>query len=256
MTNRNTILNELLGLESILVNISPQYPYQVPDGYFEELANQVIGRIKALEVSDVTEEIKAFSPLLSQADRKTPYSVSDDYFNGLEETLMQGIRDHADYQTSKEELASISPLLNSISKKPLYAVPGGYFENLTAAKGKKQEAKVISITRRTWYRLAAAAVITGVIFTGLVVLLTQKDIDPKSNPHVWVHKKMKKVNTEEINNFVKLTDDEANLKENTAAVEKSDEVKELMKDVSDKELQQFLDETDFIDETGEDVMMN
>jgi hypothetical protein len=29
-----------------------------------------------------------------------------------------------------------------------------------------------------------------------------------------------------------------------------------MKDVSDKEIQQFLEETDFMDEPAEDVMMN
>jgi hypothetical protein len=256
MTNRNTILNELLGLESTLVTISPQNLYQAPDGYFEGLANQVINRIKAMEVSDVSEEIKALSPLLSQADRKTPYSVSDDYFSGLEEKLMQGVRNHADYQTSKEELASISPLLNSISKKPLYAVPGRYFENLTVAKEKRQDAKVISITGRKWHRLAAAAVITGIIFTGFVVLLTQKNIDPNSNPHAWVEKKMKKVDTDEINNFVKLADDEANSRETIVAADKSAEVKDLMKDVSDKEIQQFLEETDFMDEPAEDVMMN
>jgi hypothetical protein len=255
MTNRNTILNELLGLESTLVNISPQNLYQVPDGYFEGLANLVMNRIKSLEVSDVNEETEGLSPLLNQADRKTPYSVPDGYFSGLEEKLMQGIREHADYQTSKEELASISPMLSIISKKPLYSVPGGYFENLAPAKEKKQEAKVISLRSRKWHRYAAAAVFAGIIFTGIVVLLTQKNIDPNNNPHAWVEKKMKKVDTEEINNFVILADDEANSKETVVAVDKSVEVKDLMKDISDKEIQQFLDETDYEDD-AEEIMMN
>jgi len=127
MTNRNIILTELNDLGSTLANSSLQNTYTIPEGYFEELANKVLCRIKALETSDAIEELQLLSPLLIQINRETPYTVPVGYFDGLEEKLMQGIREHADYQTSGEELASLSPMLSSMSKKMPYTLPAGYF---------------------------------------------------------------------------------------------------------------------------------
>src|SRR5688572_11121789 len=150
MTTRNNILTELNDLGSTLATYSLQNSYTVPDGYFEELANQVLSRIKALETPDAVEELQLLSPLLTQINRETPYTVPVGYFDGLEEKLMQGIREHADYQTSSEELASLSPMLSSISKKTPYTLPAGYFESLVnnglKKEDKKEEVRVISIT--------------------------------------------------------------------------------------------------------------
>ena len=78
---------------------------------------------------------------------------------------MQRISEHEDYQTSEEEIESLSPLLNSLKNKNPYSVPAGYFEMLETGADKK-ETKVISITRRKWYRLAVAAVVIGVVAIG------------------------------------------------------------------------------------------
>src|SRR5688572_25513718 len=123
MTNRNIILTEMNDLGSTLANCSLQNTYTISEGYFEAHANKVLCRIKALETFDAVQELQLLSPLLIQINRETPYTVPVKYFDGLEEKLMQGMREHADYQTSGEEQPSVSPMLSSISKKIPYTLP-------------------------------------------------------------------------------------------------------------------------------------
>ncbi len=244
MTNRNTILDELHGFGSTLGNINPQNIYQVPDGYFERLANQILNRIKALEAANAKEELEILSPMLSDISKEMPLVVPAGYFESLSDKMMQAIREHADYQTSDEEIASLSPLLSKISKKSPYNVPAGYFESLNTSIGKKEETKVISITSRKWYRFAAAAAVIGIIAIGGLLFINQKPIDPNKNPQAWVEKNIeKKVSPRQVDEFVTLANGDENLKsaeENDAS--KQNEIKELMKDVSEKEIQDFLND--------------
>jgi hypothetical protein len=244
MTNRSAILNELHGLGSTLADISPQNIYEVPDDYFEGLANQVLNRIKALEASNAKEELEVLSPALNDISKEMPFVVPAGYFENLSEKMMQGIREHADYLTSDEEIASLSPLLSSISKQPPYKVPAGYFENLNTGIGKKEQPKIISIASRKWYRLAAVAVLVGFI-TISGILLFSKGVDPNKNPQAWVKKNVeKKVSRQQLDEFVILAKEDENLNDlNDNDVVKSEEIKALMKDVPEKEIQEFLNET-------------
>ena len=160
MANKD-IIQELRDLESNLANVNSQNTYSVPEGYFEGFAAQVIGLIKD------DENLASLSSL----PKESPYRVPAGYFDELEERIMQAIRNHADYQTSKEELESISPLLSSLNKRPVYSVPGGYFENFQIEAGqKKTEAKVVSLGNRKWLKYAAAVITVAVIsVTGLVI---------------------------------------------------------------------------------------
>ena len=75
-------------------------------------------------------------------------------------------------------------------------------------------------------------------------------------PYAWVKKSIKKVDKADIDAFVKLADEEFSSQDAVATSPvKSDEIKELMKDVSDKEIQDFLDATPDT-ETNEDAMVN
>ena len=257
MTDRNTILNELQGLGSTLAKINPQNLYQVPDGYFEGLANQILNRIKAMEASSATEELEILSPLLNNISREIPFTVPAGYFEELSENMMQVIREHADYQTSDEEIASLSPLLSSISKKSPYNVPDGYFENLSSRIGKNKDVKIISITKRKWYRVAVAAVFVGIIAIGGLLFTNPTPIDPAKNPQAWVKKNLKKtVSEEQLNDFVSLTKGNETNKELTDNL-KSDEIKELMKDVSEKEIQEFLNDAVALESNdATDILLN
>ena len=258
MTNRNNILKELNDLGSELSNYNPQNFYTVPDGYFDELASPVLSRIKALETSDATEELQLLSPLLTQIHREIPFTVPVGYFDGLEEKLMQGIREHADYQTSDEELASLSPMLSSISKKTPYAAPAGYFESLVnngmmKNEVKKEEAPVILITRQKWFRFAAAAVLVAFIAISGWMILFSKKVDPVKNPEAWVAKNTKKISSDEINSFINLANEEKSSADNNSA---NEEIRELMKDVPENEIQNFLNETAALDDNNEAVLLN
>ena len=242
MTNRNTILNELADLGSVLANHDTQNIYAVPAGYFEGLADQILDRIKALEANDAKDELSYLSPFLSNVSKEMPYSVPTGFFQNLSEDVLKKISEHEDHQTSKEEIETLSPLLSSLKNKNPYSTPAGYFEKIETRLEKK-EAKVISITKRRWYRLAVAAVIIGIVAISGLAIFRSKQVDPNKNPQAWIEKNVdKKVSKDKIDEFVKLAEDESI----NVASEKDDvkhaEIKELMKDIPEKEIVDFLND--------------
>ncbi|HWN87621.1 MAG TPA: hypothetical protein VNM35_01105, partial [Chitinophagaceae bacterium] len=236
------ILNELKDLESFLGNYSPQNIYIVPNGYFERLPTQILNRINALEATNTKDELKYLSPLLSNISKEMPYAVPAGFFQSLSEDVLKKISEHEDYQTSEEEIGSLSPLLSSLKNKNPYSIPAGYFEKLETGAEKK-ETKVISITRRRWYRLAVAAVVIGIVAISGLAIFRSKQVDPNKNPQAWIEKNVdKKVSKDKIDEFVKLAEDGST----NVAYEKDDvkhaEIKELMKDVPEKEIEAFLND--------------
>jgi hypothetical protein len=175
----------------------------------------------------------------------------------LEKNLIQSVLKSDDHQTAKEELETLSPFLSGLKKEMPYDVPQGYFDSLS--KGPvKQETKVISIVHRKWFRYAAAAVVTGImVLGGFLFFSSPTKIDPIEQPYAWVKKSFKKVDKADIDAFVKLADEELTTQSSVAANPvKPEEIKELMKDVSDKEIQKFLDETPDTDNSNDDAVMN
>ena len=257
MTNRNIILNELKELRSSLGSYSPQNSYTVPNGYFERLPTQILNRIKALEATDAKDELKYLSPLLSSVSKEMPYAVPAGFFQNLSEDILKNISDHEDYQTSEEEIGSLSPLLSSLKNKNPYSVPAGYFEALER-KVEKKKIKVISITSRRWYRLAVAAVVIGIVAISGLVIFRSNQVDPNKNPQAWIEKNVdKKVSKDKIDEFVKLAEDEATnvAEENHDA--KHAEIKELMKDVPEKDIEAFLNDAVALESnTDTDGLMN
>lgn len=251
---KKDIIQELSELGSSFSDIPARNMFTVPQGYFDELAVFVMNRIKALNSTNPQEELNCLSPFLNEISRELPYSVPPNYFRELPDALMEGIRSHEDYQTADEELSSLSPLLSSIGNKNPYAVPAGYFENfgkdVNLKSDSKPPVKVISIVNRKWFRFAAAAVVTGFIaMTGVLLFFTDSPIRT-SNTHEWVEKNMKKVSTDEIDSFIQAD-------EQPTATAKTTDIRELMKDVSDNDIQDFLSKTNAgNDESDADLLMN
>jgi hypothetical protein len=243
---RTDIIQELNGLGSSLTNLSGENIYSVQDGYFEGFAFQVLAAVKS-----ENDELQHISFLT----KKNPYHIPAGYFEGLAEITIKNIRAHADYQTSGEELESISPLLSSLNKAPVYSVPVGYFENFQPAVADKPAAKIVSIDSRRWFRYAAAAVVTGIIVLGSVLFFNMKSkIDPRKNPEGWVSKNLKKVSEKDINEFVKLAEEEAAIKEGAVVTVKKEDMKELMKDIPSNEIDQFLSETETYEDASETLL--
>ncbi|MBK6937188.1 MAG: hypothetical protein IPH18_10185 [Chitinophagaceae bacterium] len=254
MTRKDNILQELSELNSSLGANAGQHPYQVPAGYFDNLAENVLTKIKTQEAATAHEELMHLSPLLAGLSKEMPYSIPQGYFEQLAVPL--------NAQTAAEELSSLSPFLSGFKKENPYSVPDGYFENLSSAPYGtviKPQAKVVSITSRRWFRYAAAAVVTGLIIMAGFIIKNGK-VDPSENSYAWVKKNIKKVSTEKIDEFVTLAEEENLVNESVAATSdnKIQEIKELIKDVPENEIQSLLNDTQVLDDTDDaaEEMMN
>lgn len=231
MNNRNTIQDELNELNSGLNPDSNNNPYSVPEGYFEGLANSVLTKIKGeTPVSSSSEEIEQLSPLLASISRKSPYSVPDNYF----QSNIEGLK----ALTSEEEESLV---LSFIDKEMPYEVPTGYFANLPEQileKVSDRGAKVIPLMKKKWMRLAVAAVVVGVMaISGIAYFNGRGHSDSGS-----VNLALKKASTKELNDFINSTAVTATDKQVPATAKNTTETKKLFNDVSDKELDAFLNQ--------------
>lgn len=252
MAQEATILNELKELNSCLAEEGLQPTYTVPAGYFESFPAEVMKRIKALDAAEnPADELASLSPLLSGLSKKMPHTVPAGYF----ETLSQSLEQHIETtENAAVELETISPLLSELKYKSTYTVPHGYFENFPEAMVKKatgKGARVVGMGGRSWLRYAAAAVMIGFIAVTALLFFNKPDT-PNPTSHDLVKKMMKKVSTDEINSFV-----ESSIETPVVAqVSATTEVKNLMKDVSDKEIQDFLTDTQSTDpDNGDDDLI-
>ena len=259
MTQREIILQELNELNSTLVTASSQNIYTVPAGYFEGLISQVMNRIKAMEASNAGEELGYLSPLLSNMTKQMPYRVPQGYFDGLEERMLQSVL--KSNETAKEEIETLSPLLSGLKKEMPYSIPQGYFENLDIAstiQAAKPEAKVVSLTSRKWFRYAAAAVVFGVVVLAGIMFYSKQN-DPQHSFARYekkLDKEIKKTSDKELDDFLQYTDAGLDGTEK-ASVNPDTETKELLKDIPDSELKDFLNETSDDTEPGsENLKMN
>jgi predicted house-cleaning noncanonical NTP pyrophosphatase (MazG superfamily) len=255
MAPGNNILQELREMNSGLAGFSHESVFRVPEGYFDSLAGEILRKIKASEAANAKEELEFLSPMLSGFSKTAPYSVPAGYFQGLEKKLDEIILAGKE-QSVTEELESLSPLLSGLKNKPTYTVPEGYFHQLERPKEDVVlVAKVVSITSRKWFRYAAAAILIGVVATiGFKLIKRGETIDPSDKSLAWVKKNMKKVSTDDINEFVELA--------NTASADivktdTKDDITNLLKDVSDKEIQDFLNDTQTAEtETEDELILN
>jgi len=255
MAQNTNILQELTELKSSLARIAPGNIYTVPEGYFDGLASDILKRIKALEVSNAKEELSFLSPLLNDLSRQMPYAVPDGYFKDLEDNVLPAV-----HQSASEELESISPLLSGLNKQMPYSVPVGYFETLNTGNilnTGNQEAKVVNLfsSRKRWIKYAAAAMITGVI--GLVAFLVvgKKDIDklPIVKFEKKLNKEIQKMSDTELAEFLETTEVTMNGQENVST-NKNDEIKDLLKDIPESELKEFIEETSELE--ADPIVMN
>src|SRR5687768_6321855 len=107
MENRNTILSELQSISPTIAGIVPVTPYQVPEGYFQSLASQLLELIKESESSG----------LLANA-KENPYKVPEHYFENLPEQILLVVKSDGGSQLLKDKTGNP------------YQVPHGYFEGL------------------------------------------------------------------------------------------------------------------------------
>jgi len=257
MTPKNNIAQELRELESSLADLSAQNTYSLPEGYFEGLAKQVLNRIRAMEAATAAEELGHLSPLLSQLPKTMPYTVPAGYFEEMESTLVS-VAMYGE-QDASEELGNISPLLSGLKKEMPYSVPSGYFDSISAPVAEThQPAKVVSMGgSRKWFRYAAAAVVTGVVALLSILYISQDNNGKTEGTEVAkveknILKEIRKTSDTVLTEFVKQFDEAGLRSDETAATDTNKEIKDLLKDIPENELKQFLNETAETESTTEE----
>ncbi|MCG2614501.1 hypothetical protein LZZ85_09425 [Terrimonas sp. NA20] len=250
MPQSPTIQEELQELNSSLAPSPQPSVYTVPEGYFASLAAEILTRVKAGEADTPAAELEQLSPLLAGISKRQVYSVPEEYFSELDPSFAWSAAEDA-----KKETAQLSPLLAGLSRRSPFSLPEGYLEQpLSIPFEEKQSAPVVTLKPRKWRGLAIAASVAAVIALGISLWVKQNRSTPGTDTqsYAWVEKNMKKVSTDDISKFVDLA---APAAQDLAAGGPSDDIKGLLKNVSDKEIQDFLKDVP-VDETDDDILFN
>lgn len=230
MNSRTHIQSELKQMNSSLPFDVKMPVFDVPESYFEGFADAVLAKIKGQQAVSVTDELESITPLLAGIPRNMPYSVPDNYFNNVIQNLPQ--------LTQEED--ELPKMLAGAQKMP-YEVPSGYFEQLpqqVLGRVAPPKAKIVSLSR-SWMRYAVAAVLIGIVAVSSILYFSGGKVDPVQQTEQWLAKKLKNVSNQELEEFintVSINGTETAKREGTA----KPEVRMLLKDVSDSELDAFL----------------
>lgn len=159
------ILEELGNISPVLAGIEKINTFSVPEGYFDTLS------------IDIFKSINDQSP-------NAAFSVPEGYFANLSNEILNKIK--LSESDPAQELKDLSPMLYAIQNENVFDVPAGYFANLsdTILERVHPQAKVIDIKRNdSVWRMAVAAVVTGVIaVSSLMVFNTKNTADKNEMP--------------------------------------------------------------------------
>jgi len=238
------ILMELKEISPVVAGISSLNPYQLPAEYFETFPEQMMKRIRTVSLS-AKEELESLSPLLNSLSKQIPFDLPVNYFQDLSEQVLVGVKA---IEFVNEELENLSPLMNSLKSKSLYKVPFGYFGTLpemilNKVKNQEERGKLISIRPvRRLMKYAVAAIFVGVIAIGSWFVLNNQPgvIQPTAKVENAVHQ----ASDEEMLNFIQ--NDDAPAAEtalNTNEEMNEADMKVMLANVPDEELEQFANET-------------
>jgi len=137
----------------------------VPNGYFDNLAKNIIKKIKTQQPDTINETGDGFSVLLNDLSKKNVFEIPVNYFDSLGTDLLSKINS---IENNAAELQHIAPLLSSCNKENLGEIPAGYFNNLSATVLKKiagkRPGKVVTMAGRlSFIKYAVAALFIGAI---------------------------------------------------------------------------------------------
>lgn len=231
--------------------LSKENVFDVPAGYFEGLSAAVMSRIKATEAGNSAHELQQLSPLLSSLQKVQPYSLPAGYFEELGGNVVAGVQA---IEFVNEELENLSPLMSQLKPINVYSVPANYFDELPVAvlNKVKQPAKVVSISfTRKVMRLTVAACVAGIIgVAGWFYVANNNTTVQNTNDVVAAELQetekaiLNTASDEAIENFIEGNTtpvaDESALAAADITVENTED---LFADVSDEQLQQYLEET-------------
>jgi hypothetical protein len=171
----------------------------------------------------------------------TPFSVPEGYFENLAGSILSNTRNGDRKNEVQEELSAIAPLLNTIHKGNTFSVPHDYFEKFSVpVKPERKESKIISLSSniRKWVTYSAAASVLFIIATTsyLYVTIHSKNIEK----HLPIEQRIAELNEQEILNYLKDNDGITSGNFIPAAAE-DPEIQHMLQRVSDEEIENYLD---------------
>jgi hypothetical protein len=233
-----------------MVNITKENVYQAPAGYFDNLAGNILNRVKAEEADAHLEEPDLSSTLWQQLGKKNPFTVPEGYFDDFSDNIVAGAKA---IEFVNEELENLSPLMISLKTKQVYEVPAGYFDGNAEAILKKLNepaaAKVISIGfGKKIMRYAAAAVVAGlVVVSGYFITKTPDQIAATGRKQTALDSLggVAKLSDQDLENFLNINT--ASVADTSTIITTDEEItekdsKDLLANITDEELQHYAEQ--------------
>ena len=192
----------------------------------------------------ILKELSAISQTVANLPDRPVFTVPENYFSSFPEMMMARIREDA-----KEEISLISPLLGRMDKKTPFKVPEGYFEDLEKQllKPALQElpsapAPVIHMFRKKQiWKMSVAAAVAGLIGISAWFYFSQ-DKSMISLEQVNVKAELPKVSDQDMADYLQLVPDLPNPETLPVAGLDNLDIEDMLKNVQDGELQQFISE--------------
>jgi len=152
MKRKNKISDELKDISPLLASMEKTNIFSAPENYFDNLAEKIT--------------VYSFLNQDNKAQAENINHLPPGYFDTLSDQIFSKIKSQ-ESEESTDEFEKDFPALYSLKNKNVFSVPPDYFENLSekiVSKTQRPATKIISITKaKSWWRIAAAAVITSAI---------------------------------------------------------------------------------------------
>lgn len=231
MWKKDDIRSELKGISPALEAISNDNVYRVPPFYFDHLTEVVLKKIKDADQTS----------LEGLTSKEMPFQVPPQYFEGLAGSILAKIKTSSLAGNEvQQELMEIAPTLVTISRVTPYTVPAGYFEQLQPV-ATNQTARVVKLTPvRKVLRYAAAAAVIGVTAISGFLLFDKSESNTTAT-EINVTAAMNNLSEAEIVDYLSdhaIAVDEVSI--DYYLPETEENFDDIINDLSDEELQQFL----------------
>ena len=159
------VIDAISSSRYIDTNTTDNSSVSVPKGYFENLAKNVIQKIKTQQPEIATDTGDGMLGLLDNLSKENVFEIPVNYFNSLGVDILLKINAT---ENDTDKLKQIAPLLYRCTKENAGEIPAGYFDNLSATILKKiadkTPGKVIAMSGRfSFVKYAVAAIFIGAI---------------------------------------------------------------------------------------------
>jgi hypothetical protein len=192
----------------------------------------------------ILNELSTISQTVADVPFLPVFTVPENFFAEFPEKMMERIREDAGYETQL-----LSPLLGGMEKKNPYSVPEGYFANFGENLKKSTVPDVLAgpapvIRMFSWkkaLKLSAAAMVAGIIGIS-AYLFFQQNSPSVSTAQVNIKAELPKVSEAEMNDFLLSAPDMPQTETLQMAGLDNLDFEDMLKDVQDSELQEFVKE--------------